>query len=268
MIAVSDIVTRNNIHVVGSGTKTIMLAHGFGCDQGVWKYLLPELQGDYRIVLFDYVGSGRSRSSSFDPVRYNELGGYAQDVVEICQVLDLRDVHFVGHSVSGMIGLLAANDIPERFASHIMICPSPCFLNHPPDYFGGFDLPDLEELIALMEQNYLGWARYLAPLVIGSEGSQQLQEELADIFCSTDPVMAKTFARATFLSDSRELLPQVKHPSLILQSEEDALAPPSVGRYTHAQMSGSVLHVLASKGHAMHMTHPSLVGREITDWVG
>jgi len=258
---------RNNVNMIGSGPQTLMLAHGFGCDQNMWKYLTPALRQKYTLVLFDYVGSGRSQLADFSERRYGSLEGYALDVVEICEAFDLREVHLIGHSVSCTIGLLAAIARPEYFASLVMICPSPCFLNVPPDYHGGFEQADLEELIDLMDRNYMGWASYLAPLAMGTESSELLVGELSDSFCSTDPVVAKSFARATFFSDYRHLLPEATHPTLILQSQVDSLANEDVGRYIHAHMPDSTLRILPSEGHCIHMTHPDMVREQLTSWL-
>lgn len=257
------IIARNNVRMIGSGPEVLMLAHGFGCDQGMWRYLASSLEETFQLVLFDYVGSGRSDLSAFSESRYASLQGYARDVNEICEALDLRGVHFVGHSVSGTIGLLAAINDPSRFSSQIMVCPSPCFFNDPPDYQGGFEHSDLHEMIDLMDRNHLGWARFLAPLVIGGQSSLALTGELTDSFCSTDPLVAKTFARATFFSDYRDILPRAQHPALILQSKVDSLANESVGRYVHAHLPHSTLRILPTEGHCIHMTHPELVKKEI-----
>lgn len=263
MLSKEKVIARNNIHITGSGPKTLLLAHGFGCDQEMWRFLTPDLEERYTLVLLDYVGSGRSELSAFSESRYAGLEGYARDVNEICEALDLRQVHFVGHSVSCTIGLLAAIADPDRFASLIMVCPSPCFLNVPPDYEGGFERSDLQELIDLMDRNHLGWASFLAPLVLGGESTEALTGELSGSFCSTDPLVARTFAKATFFSDYRDLLPQSKHPALILQSKVDALANESVGHYVHKHMPESTLRVLPTDGHCIHMTHPGIVGDEI-----
>lgn len=267
MLTKAGVMVRNNVTVVGEGGETVMLAHGFGCDQRVWQYLLALLKERYTLVLFDYVGSGRSQLAAFDKSRYATLEGYAQDVIEIIEALDLDRVHFVGHSVSATIGQLAALKAPERFVSQLMICPSPCFLNKPPDYHGGFERADLEELLALMERNYIGWAHYLAPLVMGPESAEKLVGELSESFCSTDPVVARVFAKATFFADYRELLPRVTHPALLLQSQVDSLANPEVGRYMHAHMSNSTLRELPSVGHCIHMTDPEVVAQEIHTWL-
>ncbi|NDL69048.1 alpha/beta hydrolase [Halomonas alkaliphila] len=267
MLTKEQVIARNKVTVMGSGNKTLMLAHGFGCDQHMWQHLIPQLEQSYTLVLFDYVGSGQSQISAFSEARYSTLEGYARDVTDICDALDLSEVHFVGHSVSCNIGLLATIAHPERFSSQIMVCPSPCFLNMPPDYRGGFERADLEELIGLMDRNYMGWANYLAPLIMGAESSQELISDLSSSFCSTDPVVAKLFAKATFFSDYRYLLPEAKHATLVLQSAVDSLASPDVGRYIHAHMPNSTLRIMASEGHCIHMTHPELVVREINAWL-
>ncbi|MFW6345959.1 MAG: alpha/beta fold hydrolase [Halomonas sp.] len=267
MLTRDALVARNNVTIIGEGPQTLMLGHGFGCDQTMWQYLVPRLAARYTLVLYDYVGSGRSQLAAFSEARYATLEGYARDVTEICAALDLTRVHFIGHSISGSIGLLASLAAPERFASQVMICPSPCFLNMPPDYHGGFERADLEELVALMDRNYIGWASYLAPLVMGAQSSEALTGELSDSFCSTDPRVAKTFARATFFSDCRHLLPDNRHPALILQSQVDAMADEAVGRYMQAHLPHSTLRVLPSEGHCIHMTHPELVLNAIDAWM-
>ncbi|MFN2332237.1 MAG: alpha/beta fold hydrolase [Halomonas sp.] len=267
MLTKEKIIARNNVNVIGSGPQTLMLAHGFGCDQTMWHYLTPELRSHYTLVMFDYVGSGQSQLSAFSRSRYGSLEGYTQDINEICEALDLADVHFVGHSISCTIGLMASIADPGRFASHIMVCPSPCFLNDPPDYHGGFERADLEELISLMDRNYIGWATYLAPLVMGTNSSEVLIGEMTESLCSTDPLVAKIFAQATFFSDYRHLLPQARHPSLLLQSKTDSLANEDVGKYMYAHMPQSNLRVLPTVGHCIHMTHPALVLGEIRAWM-
>lgn len=247
---------RNNINIYGSGSRVLLLAHGFGCDQRMWRFVLPELMKKYTVVLLDYVGSGQSDLSAFSVDRYSTLNGYAQDIVDVINDLELTDVALVGHSVSSMIGLIASGSAPEVITDLIMVCPSPCFLNDLPDYEGGFERSDLEELIGLMDKNYIGWADYLAPLVMGASASEQLVGELSGSFCSTDPVIAKTFAKATFFSDCRSLLPDSAVRTLILQSANDSLASVKVGSYIHQHKSNSELEVLETDGHCIHMTSP------------
>lgn len=267
MILNADIKLRNNINIIGNGDKTIMLAHGFGCDQKMWRFLTPMLEKDYRIVLFDYVGSGNSDLSAYDKKKYSTLHGYAQDVLEICDELTLNDVTFVGHSVSSIIGIHAAIASPKFFSRLVMVCPSPCFLNFPPEYLGGFDKEDLEELINLMDKNYIGWATYLAPLVMGANNDSEFIDELEASFCSTDPKYAKPFAKATFFSDDRDALSQLPVPSLILQSSNDNLASIEVGRYMHNQIANSELCILEAHGHCLHMTKPEEVYKALLRFI-
>ncbi|MBQ2260510.1 MAG: alpha/beta hydrolase [Loktanella sp.] len=251
--------------VRGDGKHTLVLAHGFGCDQNMWRRLAPYL-ADFRIILFDHTGSGNSDVASFDASRHGELEGYAEDLAEICEELDLRNATLVGHSVSGTIGLMAAVKVPERFDKLVMICPSPCFLNLP-GYSGGFERGDLVELIDLMDRNYIGWAHHLAPLASGQPVNSEVSKELAQSFCSTDPLTAKTFAEATFLTDHRNLLGQATHEVLVLQSARDSLAAPSVGQYVHDNLPCSRLEVIDADGHCLHMTHPAEVAQSIRNFV-
>lgn len=225
------IIQRNNVTIEGTGSKTLMLAHGFGCDQNMWRYITPELKKHYRLVLFDYVGSGQSDINAYSTQKYATLEGYANDIADIVLALNLYNVSLVGHSVSSIIASIASIRLGERISDITMICPSPYFLNEPPNYLGGFEREDLEELINLMDKNYIGWANYLAPLVMGSNQSTELIGELSDSFCSTDPVVAKTFAKATFFSDYRSLLNEIQKPTLIVQCTKDTLAAPEIGEY-------------------------------------
>ncbi|WP_346795987.1 alpha/beta hydrolase [Halomonas sp. Bachu 37] len=258
-MANSDVLRRNNVKVTGQGERTLMLAHGFGCDQKMWRFLIPALGQYYTLVLFDYVGSGNSELAAFDPQRYATLEGYAQDILDICEALELSDVTLVGHSVSSIIGLIASEIEPERFSRLVMLSPSPCFQNLPPDYYGGFEQGDLQDLLDLMDMNHIDWANYLAPVVMGQENGVSLVGELTDSFCSIDPVAAKTFAQATFTADYRHILSAVPCPTLIIQSKYDALAPEHIGHYMHASMPKSTLLVIDAVGHCPHMSHPPQV---------
>lgn len=263
----TDVITRNNVTVHGTSKNVLMLAHGFGCDQRMWRFVLPALAEHFTVVLFDYVGSGKSELSSFSVDKYSTLEGYATDVLEIISELDYEKVVFCGHSVSCMIGLIASLRSPEKFSELIMICPSPCFINDLPEYEGGFEKTDLQELMNLMDKNYIGWAEYLAPLVLGASSSKKLIGELSGSFCSTDPIVAKTFAQATFFSDHRQQLPQCVIKTLIIQSESDSLAPVSVGRYIHDRIEESELKIVEVEGHCVHMTEPSLTAGLITEFL-
>jgi sigma-B regulation protein RsbQ len=250
------VLVRNNVKAFGRGSQPMLFAHGFGCDQNMWRFVTPAFEDDYRIVLFDYVGSGRSDLRAYDPERYSTLAGYAQDVLDVVHALDLRDVVFVGHSVSSMIGVLAANREPERFARLVLVGPSPRYINDPPSYVGGFERSDIEGLLETMEKNYIGWANFLAPVIMKNPERPELSRELEASFCSTDPVIARRFAEATFFADNRADLPSVRVPSLIMQCSEDMIAPAEVGDYLHRAIPGSALRVLKATGHCPHMSHP------------
>ena len=251
----TDVVKRNNVKVSGRGTRPMLFAHGFGCDQTMWRYLTPAFEDDYRVVLFDYVGSGRSDVSNYDANRYSTLDGYAEDVLDVVEALDLRDVVFVGHSVSSMIGVLAANRAPERFSRLIMVGPSPRYINDE-GYVGGFEEADIRGLLELMDNNYIGWANFLAPVVMKNDDRPELTTELHTSFCSTDPKITRRFAETTFLADNRADLASVAVPSLIMQCSEDAIAPVEVGAYLHRTMPQSTLRRLKATGHCPHMSHP------------
>ncbi|MEV6286211.1 alpha/beta hydrolase [Kribbella sp. NPDC051770] len=262
-----DTLRRNNVITTGNpGGRPVLLAHGFGCDQNMWRLTVPALAGDYRVALFDYVGSGQSDPAAFDEQRYSSLDGYADDVVEVCTALDLHDAVFVGHSVSAMIGVLAARKAPERIGALVMVAPSPCYLNDG-DYRGGFGRDDIDELLASLESNYLGWSSAMAPVIMGNADRPELGEELTTSFCATDPAMARVFARTTFLSDSRKDLASVRVPTLILEATEDVIAPREVGAYTHAAIAGSTLVTLDATGHCPHLSAPEATNRAITDFL-
>jgi sigma-B regulation protein RsbQ len=249
------ILTRNNVKISGKGSQPMIFAHGFGCDQNMWRFITPAFQDDYLIILFDYVGAGKSDIASYHAVKYASLNGYAQDVLDICDALGVQDAIFVGHSVSSMIGLLAAVEKPEYFSQIIMVGPSPCYINKD-GYVGGFEHRDIEGLLETMEKNYIGWANFLAPNIMANPERPELGKELTESFCSTDPVIAGQFAKATFFSDNRNDLSKLKTPSLILQCSEDIIAPNVVGEYLHKHLPGSQLRVMNAKGHCPHMSEP------------
>lgn len=261
-----SVASRNNVTSFGSGDQVMMFAHGFGCDKNMWRFITPAFEDDYRIILFDYVGAGKSDLASYHPERYNALQGYAKDVLEICEELALRNVIFVGHSVSSMIGLLAAVEKPAYFAEIIMVGPSPCYINDG-QYFGGFEKKDIEGLIETMEKNYIGWANFLAPAIMANKDRPELGMELTESFCSTDPVVANQFAKATFFSDNRHDLAKLKTPTLILQCSDDIIAPLEVGNYVHKNIEGSTLKILKAKGHCPHMSEPEETILAIKDYL-
>jgi len=264
---IKKILKRNNINISGTGDKTLLLAHGFGCDQNMWRFMLPDLEKHFKVVVFDYVGSGKSDLASFSQDRYASLDGYAKDIEEILVALDLSNVSIISHSVSSVITGIASINVGDRIADITMICPSPCFLNIPPDYVGGFEREDLEELINLMDKNYIGWANYLAPLVMGAGHSSDLIGELSGSFCSTDPIVAKTFAKATFFSDYRSMLKDIHKPTLIFQSSNDSLAAPEIGNYIAENIRDSQLELIEAEGHCLHMTDSALLSPLVIDFI-
>jgi sigma-B regulation protein RsbQ len=262
-----EIFKRNNINIIGNGEKTLLLVHGFGCDQNMWRFMTPELEKQFTVVLFDYVGSGQSDLESFSTKRYETLEGYAKDIEEILVSLDLTNVSIISHSVSAMIAGIASTHVGGRISDITMICPSPCFMNLPPDYLGGFERDDLEELMNLMDKNYIGWGNYLAPLVMGANHTSELIGELSGSFCSTDPIVAKTFAKATFFSDYRSLLKEILKPALIFQSAKDSLASPDIGSYMAENIHDSKLELIEAEGHCLHMTNPGLITPLLIDFI-
>jgi sigma-B regulation protein RsbQ len=262
-----DIVARNNVKVSGHGTQPMLFAHGFGCDQNMWRYITPAFEADYRVVLFDYVGSGKSDLAAYDAGRYASLDGYADDILDVVHALDLRDVILVGHSVSSMVAVLAANREPDRFDRLVLIGPSPRYINEPPNYHGGFEQADIEGLLDMMDRNYIGWANFLAPAIMGNEQRPELAEELTASFCSTDPDVARRFAEATFFADNRADLAGVRVPALIVQCSNDAIAPVEVGEYTHRSMPGSTFAMIEAVGHCPHMSHPDETIRAIKEYL-
>ncbi|MDQ6624449.1 MAG: alpha/beta hydrolase [Verrucomicrobiota bacterium] len=254
----ADVLSRNNVQVLGSGDQPMLFAHGFGCDQNMWRFVTPAFADRYKIVLFDYVGSGQSDLTAYDPQRYSSLDGYAQDVLDICEALDLRDVIFVGHSVSCVIGVLAANRAPDRFDRLIFIGPSASYINDAAaNYIGGFDRPDIEGLLEMMDKNYLGWASFLAPAVMKNPGDPTLTAELEQSFCATDPKIARRFAQVTFLSDNRADFGKLQVPSLIMQCSDDSIAPISAGEFLAREIPGSTFRQLRATGHCPHMSAPA-----------
>jgi sigma-B regulation protein RsbQ len=233
----------------------MMFAHGFGCDQNMWRLVVPAFEDTYRVVLFDHVGAGRSDASAYDRRKYATLDGYATDVLEICRELDLSDVIFVGHSVSAMIGVLAAKREPDRFKALVLVGPSPRYIDDA-DYVGGFSRQDIEGLLGSLDSNYLGWSSAMAPVIMGNADRPELGEELTNSFCRADPDIASHFARVTFFSDNRQDLASVSLPALILQCSDDVIAPYAVGEYVHRHMSGSQLVIMKATGHCPNLSAP------------
>lgn len=250
-----DIIRRNNVRVLGRGEQPMLFAHGFGCDQNMWRLVVPAFEGSHRAVLFDHVGAGQSDVSAYDRRKYATLNGYASDILEICRELQLSDVVFVGHSVSAMIGVLAAKQEPDRFKALVLIGPSPRYIDDT-DYVGGFSRPDIEGLLSSLDSNYLGWSSSMAPVIMGNPDRPELGEELTNSFCRADPEIAAHFARVTFFSDNRQDLALVRTPTLILQCSDDVIAPFAVGEYVHREIPGSELVVMEATGHCPNLSAP------------
>jgi sigma-B regulation protein RsbQ len=244
----------------------MVFAHGFGCDQNMWRYVVPRFEDDFRVVTFDHVGAGGSDLSAYDAERYGSLDAYAADVLEICRELDLREVIFVGHSVSAMIGALAAIAEPERFAKLVFVGPSPRYIDDG-SYVGGFAEEDIVELLDSLESNYLGWSSAMAPVIMGNPDRPELGEELTVSFCQTDPEIARRFARVTFLSDNRADLTRVTTPTLILQCTNDVIAPLAVGEYVRDAMPNSTLVLLEATGHCPNLSAPDETADAIAAFV-
>ena len=251
----SEVLKRNNVKVIGNKEKVIMFAHGFGCDQTMWRHIIPSFLDDYKIVLFDYVGSGESDLSVYNAEKYASLKGYVRDVLDIVEALELRDVIFVGHSVSSMIGMLAAIQKPDVFQKLVMIGPSPRYLNDH-EYYGGFDERDIHEMLDMMEMNFIGWASYMAPIVAATEKHPAVAKEVEKSFSSTNPKITKQFAEVTFFSDHRKDLEKSSSPVLIIQCSEDSIVPIQVGEYLHHHIENSEFKIMDVKGHYPHLSHP------------
>jgi sigma-B regulation protein RsbQ len=250
------VLSRNNVHTSGAaGSPPMLFAHGFGCDQNMWRFVAPAFADSHRIVLFDHVGAGRSDLSAYDRRKYAALEGYAADVLEICEELQLSDVVFVGHSVSAMIGVLAAKKQPDRFQALVLIGPSPRYIDEG-DYVGGFSHADIEGLLSSLDSNYLGWSSSMAPQIMGNPDRPELGAELTNSFCRTDPEIAAQFARVTFFSDNRHDLQAIATRTLILQCAEDVIAPDAVGTYVHRQMPASELFMMKATGHCPNLSAP------------
>ncbi len=251
-----DAVARNNVKLSGARDgQPMVFAHGFGCDQHMWRFVAPAFEDDYRIVLFDHVGAGQSDPAAYSAGKYSSLQGYADDVVEICRELQLRDVVFVGHSVSAMIGILAAQSAPDLFDRLVLVGPSPRYIDDD-GYVGGFTRDQIDELLESLDSNFLGWSAAMAPVIMGNPDRPELGQELTESFCRTDPAIAAQFARVTFLSDNRADLPATPVPTLVLQCSNDVIAPESVGRYVAAHIPDSELVVMAATGHCPNLSAP------------
>jgi sigma-B regulation protein RsbQ len=261
-----DILRRNNVHVVGEGERAMLFAHGFGCDQTMWEPVAREFASDFRVVLFDYVGHGRSDLSAYSPERYSTLSGYADDVVEVGRALAIENAVFVGHSVSSMIGALASLKEPGMFSDLVMVGPSPRYIDDE-HYHGGFSRAQIDELLKFLAENHLGWSAAMAPAIMGNADRPELGARLENSFCNTDPEIAREFARVTFLSDNRADLAAVTARTLVLQCTNDIIAPIEVGEFVHANLPNSQFRMLRATGHCPNLSAPEEVAAAIREFV-
>jgi sigma-B regulation protein RsbQ len=259
--------TRNDVRVSGQpGARPMVFAHGYGCDQNMWRFIVPDFEVDHQVVTFDHVGFGRSDLSAYDPAKYDSLHGYAEDVVAVMRDLELQDAVFVGHSVSAMIGVLAHARAPELFGAMVMVGPSARYIDDG-DYVGGFSRVQIRELLDNLDANHLGWSAVMAPVIMANPDRPELAEELTNSFCRTDPDVARQFARVSFLSDNRRDLPGVTVPTLVLQCSEDVIAPESAGRYVHEHIAGATFTQLSATGHCPHLSAPEETTAAIRTWL-
>ncbi len=261
-----SVLKRNNVHVRGNGETAMLFAHGFGCDQNMWRFVAPAFEDRYRTVLFDNVGAGGSDLRAYDFHKYATLGSYADDIIEIGTSLNLKGAIFVGHSVSAMIGIMAASKSPGLFQSLVLVAPSPSYIDDG-DYTGGFTRAQIEELLESLDSNHLGWSASMAPVIMGNPDRPELGEELSNSFCRTDPKIARHFAGVTFLSDARDILADCTAPCLILQCSNDVIAPIAVGEYLHEKLPGSKLVVLNATGHCPNLSAPEETVAAIEDFL-
>ena len=261
-----SVLVRNNVKIAGHGSRSMVFAHGFGCDQNMWRFVAPDFEDKFRTVLFDNVGAGGSDLSAYSAAKYSSLQGYADDVVELGRALDVRGGIFVGHSVSAMIGVIAARMAPDLFESLVLVGPSPRYIDDD-GYTGGFSADQIEELLEFLDSNHMGWSAAMAPTIMGNPERPELGEELTNSFCRTDPEIAKHFARTTFMSDNRKDLAGLETRSLVLQCKEDVIAPISVGEYVHHNLPNSKLVILDATGHCPNLSAPDTVIKAIREFV-
>jgi sigma-B regulation protein RsbQ len=266
-LMIHDILRRNNVSVQGTGSQPMMFAHGFGCDQSTWQSIAPSFYDQYRVILFDHIGAGGSDYAAYRADRYGDLQAYAQDVIDICLALNLSRLIFIGHSISGMIGVLASLRAPERFEQLILIGSSPHYINEPPDYVGGFERADIVGLLDLMEKNFNDWASFLAPRAMQNTDRPELARNLEGSFRSGDPMTLRQFAEATFFTDNRQDLPLVTVPSLILQASDDMIVPQEVSNYLHRYLPASTLRRMQATGHYPHLSAPDETLRLIREYL-
>lgn len=264
-----SVLSRNNVKISGSKKNPIIFSHGFGCDQNMWRFVAPAFEVEHQVILFDHVGAGNSDTLAYSSRKYSTLNGYVQDVIEILEELKINDAIFVGHSVSAMIGVLAAVERPDLFSQLVLVGPSPCYINDPvTNYIGGFEKSDIEALLESLDSNYLGWSAAMAPVIMGNPQNPSLGDELTNSFCRTHPEIAKQFARATFLTDNRLDLNKLVVPALVLQCMDDVIAPICVGEYVASSIKNATFHQMAATGHCPNLSAPEETIEAIKNYLG
>lgn len=262
-----SVLQRHNVNRSGAGGgRPLIFAHGYGCDQNVWQPVASALAADHEVVLYDCAGCGMADPTVYDPVRHATLEGHADDLIAICEAAELDRPVLMAHSVGTMIGVLAAQRRPHLFDSLVLLAPSPSYLNDG-DYVGGFERDDIDRLLDTLDSNHFGWARMMAPVIMGNLDRPELAGALGDSFCRMDPAVARHFARVTFLADHRNALAEVPVPSLLLQCSDDDLAAPSIGEYLARRMPDSELVHLAATGHCPHMSAPAEVVQTVAGFL-
>ena len=257
---------KNNVTITGLGTQPLIFAHGFGTDQSAWRFIQNDFEDRFKLILYDNVAAGKSDDTVFSPNKYNNLYTYANDLLDICREIDLSDAYFVGHSVSGMIGMLAAIEEPRYFSKIVMVGASPRYLNDD-GYVGGFDQTGIDRLYAAMTANYYAWVNGFAGLAMGNPDRPELSQEFARTLSSIRPDIAISVAKTVFQSDYRSELPKFGIETLILQSTDDIAVPQEVGEYLHAHLKGSKLINVNSTGHLPHISAPREVSKAVSDFI-
>ncbi len=257
---------KNNVSISGSGSKTLVFVHGYGCDQSMWRFVAPQFELSHRVVLYDLTGMGQSDLSEYDFKAYRTLQRHADDLTAILEDLEVSDGVLIGHSVGATIACLAALKCPERISALALVAPSPSFMNDAA-YTGGFDREALEGLVNLMDENFLGWTSRVTPTIAGEDRAGETAAELTQSFCRTDPAIAKHFGRITFLADHRADMKRVEAPAAIIQCTDDALAPVDVGVWLSENMKRGTLKFIEATGHCPHMTEPAKTTEAIREFL-
>ncbi len=251
-----NVLRRNNVRVMGHGSRTLLFVNGFGCDQSIWRAIAPAFSSEFRLIFFDHMGAGHSDTTAYDPTKYASLAGYTQDLLDICRQLQLKQTLLIGHSVGAIIGMLAAIEEPAWFERLLLLCPSPCYINHP-NYHGGFEVADIDSILAYMTTDYVGWADSFAAFLLGTPDRPSMAVELAHSFCQNDPAITKQFARVTLMADNRHDVGRLQVPCLLVQCAHDLVAPREVGEFLLAAIPQATLLTLPVSGHCPHVSAPA-----------